>query len=40
LRANWSVEATWEPGMEEGRRQALYREWKKAVTRAFGWVEG
>jgi glycerol kinase len=40
LRENWSVEATWEPGMVEGRRAELYREWKKAVTRSFAWVDG
>jgi glycerol kinase len=40
LRANWSVDATWKPGMEEGRRAELYRWWKKAVTRSFGWVDG
>lgn len=39
LIANWSVDRTWRPRMEPGRRDRLYREWKKAVTRAFDWVE-
>jgi glycerol kinase len=39
LRDNWSVDATWEPQMEEVQRAELYRQWKKAVTRSFAWVE-
>jgi glycerol kinase len=39
LRENWAVDQTWEPHMEEEQREALYRTWKKAVTRSFGWVE-
>jgi len=39
LRDNWSVDATWEPQMEEGQRADLYRQWKKAVTRSFAWVD-
>jgi len=39
LRANWAVDRTWKPGMEEGRREKEYRNWKKAVTRSFAWVD-
>ena len=39
LRSNWAVDRTWHPQLEEARRQQLYREWKKAVTRSFDWVE-
>jgi glycerol kinase len=39
LRQNWAVEATWEPRMEEDQRERLFKEWKKAVTRSFDWVE-
>ncbi|HEY4978461.1 MAG TPA: glycerol kinase GlpK [Candidatus Acidoferrum sp.] len=39
LRENWAVDRTWEPHMEEEQREALYRTWKKAVTRSFDWVE-
>lgn len=39
LRQNWSADRTWNPEMEENRRNMLYRGWKKAVTRTFDWVE-
>ena len=39
LRANWSVEKTWNPNMAEEKREKMYRLWKKAVTRTFDWVE-
>src|SRR5215467_3944540 len=37
LCAQWSVEKTWKPVMDSTRRERLYREWKKAVTRTFDW---
>jgi len=39
LRQNWAVEQTWEPRMEETHRDNYYRQWKKAVTRSFDWVD-
>ena len=39
LRANWAVDRTWHPQMDAARRNALYRMWKKAVTRSFDWEE-
>ncbi len=39
LRQNWQVDKTWEPQMDEATRADLYRHWKKAVERTFGWVE-
>jgi glycerol kinase len=39
LRANWQAEQTWQPAMPEADREQLYRQWKKAVTRTFDWVE-
>ncbi len=39
LRQNWQVDKTWEPQMDEATREDLYRHWKKAVERTFGWVE-
>lgn len=39
LRANWAVDHTWNPNMDDARRETLYRMWKKAVTRSFDWVE-
>ena len=40
LRAQWSVDKTWNPGMPGEKRERIYHMWKKAVTRSFDWVEG
>ncbi|MDQ5850830.1 MAG: glycerol kinase GlpK [Chloroflexota bacterium] len=39
LRQNWQVDRTWEPAMDEQQRADMYRNWKRAVERTFGWVE-
>jgi glycerol kinase len=39
LRQNWGMDKTWEPNMEQGKREKLYSGWKKAVTRTFDWIE-
>jgi glycerol kinase len=39
LRANWSVDRTWQPQLEGSGREEMYRLWKKAVTRSFDWVD-
>jgi len=39
LRKNWSVDKIWEPGMDCGTRDKLYKGWLKAVERTFNWVE-
>jgi len=39
LRANWAVDRTWRPNLEEAERERLYKSWKKAVTRSFDWME-
>ena len=39
IRANWTVDKRWEPAMEPERRECLYADWKKAVTKTFDWVE-
>jgi glycerol kinase len=39
LRANWQVDKTWEPKMDDQTRERLFMGWKKAVTRTFDWVE-
>jgi glycerol kinase len=39
LLANWKADRTWKPALAEKERARLYREWKKAVTRSFDWVE-
>ncbi|MDR1825762.1 MAG: glycerol kinase GlpK [Bifidobacteriaceae bacterium] len=38
LRANWAQGRCWEPAMAAAERERLYAEWKKAVTKTFGWV--
>ena len=38
LRANWAVDRTWKPNLENGKREEMYRLWKQAVTRSFDWV--
>jgi glycerol kinase len=39
LRGHWQAEKTWRPAMDEKRREQMYRQWKKAVTRTFDWEE-
>jgi len=39
LRANWAMDREWEPRMQEGQRERLYRQWKKAVVRSFDWTD-
>lgn len=39
LRANWAVDRTWKPQLAETERTRLYKDWKKAVTRSFDWIE-
>ena len=40
LRANWAVDHTWRPRLDDRKREEMYRMWKKAVARAFDWVDG
>ncbi|MGC2743476.1 MAG: glycerol kinase GlpK [Candidatus Angelobacter sp.] len=39
LRGQWSVEKRWNPAMEQTRREQMCKQWKKAVTKTFDWVE-
>ncbi|MEO7147491.1 MAG: glycerol kinase GlpK, partial [Terrimesophilobacter sp.] len=39
LRANWQEDSRWEPSMDEAERERLLRNWKKAVTKTFDWVD-
>ena len=39
LRSHWSAEKKWKPAMEPARREQMYKQWKKAVTKTFDWVE-
>jgi len=38
LRNHWSAEKTWKPALGQARRDEMYRQWKKAVTRSFDWA--
>jgi glycerol kinase len=40
LQSHWAVDHTWKPNMDAPTRDRLYRSWKKAVTRSFGWIDG
>jgi len=37
---NWSEDKRWRPSMPALERDQLYRNWKKAVTKTMGWVDG
>ncbi len=39
LRANWQEDSRWTPQMNEEERDRQLRNWKKAVTKTFGWVD-
>ncbi len=39
LRQNWGIEKTWKPQMARAKRNSMYRSWRKAVRRSFGWEE-
>jgi glycerol kinase len=39
IRTNWAKDKQWDPAMDESSRDALYKEWKKAVTKTFDWVQ-
>ena len=39
LRSNWAVDRAWKAQLAETERERLYRQWKKAVTRSFDWME-
>jgi glycerol kinase len=39
IRNNWAKDKEWDPAMDEASREKTYKQWKKAVTRTFDWVE-
>ncbi len=39
LRANWQEDRRWEPSMDAGETERQLRLWKKAITKASGWVD-
>ena len=38
LRANWTVDRTWQPNLKDGTREEMYSLWKRAITRSFDWA--
>lgn len=39
LRKNWAIANTWKPDMSVDTRTHMRKQWKKAVTKSFGWAE-
>ena len=39
LRTNWQEDSRWTPKMDDAERSRQLRNWKKAVTKTFGWVD-
>ena len=39
IRKNWQVGASFSPEMDPGKREKLYKGWKKAVERSMNWEE-
>ncbi|MGO4958407.1 glycerol kinase GlpK [Luteococcus sp. Sow4_B9] len=37
---NWAEDKRWEPECDQDERERLFRNWKKAVTKTFDWVDG
>ena len=40
IRHNWAADRQWDPTMDPQRREELYAQWRKAVSRTLGWVDG
>ncbi len=38
IRANWAKDVQWDPQMDAARRDHLYGQWRKAVTRTLDWA--
>ena len=39
LRKNWSEDRSWQPNLAKEKRDAGYRNWKRAVMKTFDWVQ-
>jgi len=39
IRTNWAEDKRWEPKMSTEDREKAYKQWKKAVTKTFDWVD-
>jgi glycerol kinase len=38
IRTNWAQDKRWDPHLEPARRDELYAQWRKAVTKTLGWA--
>ena len=38
LKEQWRIDRTWQPLMDPLTREALFAQWKKAVSRSLDWV--
>ena len=39
IRDNWAEDGRWDPAIDAAERERLFRQWRKAVTRTFDWVD-
>lgn len=39
LKKNWAIAHTWNPDMDEEKRNTFYKGWKKAVTKSYDWID-
>ncbi len=39
IRTNWAEDKRWEPQLDPAEREKRYKQWKKAVTKTFDWVD-
>ncbi len=39
IKDNWAEGGRWEPQIDADERDRLFRQWRKAVTRTFDWVD-
>jgi len=39
LKAQWAVDKTWKPSVDDTTRERWYAGWKKAVDKSLGWVD-
>jgi len=39
IRNNWGEDKRWSPQMDDDAREKTFRNWKKAVTKTFDWVD-
>ncbi|MEJ7649041.1 MAG: glycerol kinase GlpK [Nakamurella sp.] len=39
IRTNWAEDKRWEPQLDVDEREKRYKQWKKAVTKTFDWID-